>query len=178
MFLIVYGGLGWLGLTLARRLGFPDVWSAESHTHPTRLMPSLILGVLVGVLSIIADLGFGQFNGYGALPHPSFPASIVASISAGIGEEVIFRALLIPVLLWLMLKLPFFHQRQNWAFWSAASISALLFGLGHLPSLLALLALEQGTGIPPILFTQMIVMNGVFALVAAQQFRKHAYWRP
>ena len=97
--LILYGGLGFLGLKLSPKLGFADLWDAGVSNRQRFLIPAFI-GAGLGVFLIVADLVFSQFHTFGQLPHPEFPLSLVASLTAGIGEEVIFRLFFIPF--WLL----------------------------------------------------------------------------
>ncbi len=91
--LILYGGLGFLGLKLSQKLGFPDLWDEKISNKQRFLIPALI-GMGIGMFFILADMILSQFHALGPLPHPPFPTSIVASAVAGIGEEVKFRLLL------------------------------------------------------------------------------------
>jgi len=50
-------------------------------------------GIVLVVYGIVGWVGFwfAPINGFGRLVHPQFPISIFASLSAGIGEEMLFR---------------------------------------------------------------------------------------
>lgn len=93
--LIVYGGLGFLGLQLSQKLGFPALWEPAISNRQRFLIPAVV-GVGLGLFFIAADVFLQQWHPLGGLPHPPFPTSIVASAVAGIGEEVIFRLFFIP----------------------------------------------------------------------------------
>jgi len=99
--IFIYGGLGLAGLTLARKVGFPEIWD-EKVSNRQRFLAPAIIGALGGIFLIIADLIFSRFNGIGRFTHPAFPGSIFASLSAGIGEELLFRLFLIPLWMWLI----------------------------------------------------------------------------
>lgn len=80
---------------------------------------------------MIGDLLFARFNDFGLLPHPGFPASILASISAGIGEEIAFRGFVLglwAIILNFLLK---GINGRNVALWLSNIIAALAFGAGH-----------------------------------------------
>lgn len=173
--IVVYGGLGWFGLKLADKLGFAPIWPSQLLNIQTRLVIPAIAGMAVGVLLIALDLIFRGINGFGPGIHPPFPLSLVASGTAGIGEEVIFRALLVPVFMWLLLRIKPLKSRMNLAFWIAAIISGLLFALGHIPSVMMLGGIQAVSAISPILIVQIILMNGVLALVAAHYFRTSGF---
>ena len=84
MILVVYGSLGFLRLKLSKRIGFPGIWD-KRVTNRQRFLTPLAIGLILGVVLIALDLVLSNFNSIGRLPHPSFPTSVVASISAGIG---------------------------------------------------------------------------------------------
>lgn len=172
--LIAYGGLGYLGLRLSHKIGFPDIWD-EGVTNRQRFLVPAVVGVMVGLFFILVDLLAGQFHSLGALPHPDFPLSLVASITAAIGEEIIFRLFFIPFWLWLIawviLKQRFFDQ----LFWIISLISAGLFAVGHIPSVMALLGLQSVAQIPPVILGEMFLLNGALSLAAAYYFRKYGF---
>ena len=127
--LVLYGLLGLAGYWFARRLELPGVFSDNSHRRGWVWIP-----MLYGVICVIADILFAPINGFGRFPHLQFPFSILASLSAGIGEEILFRGFVFG--LWaFLLNLIFKRWNQtNTALWIANIISALAFGAGHLPA--------------------------------------------
>ena len=88
--IVVYGLLGLTGNWFARKLGLPGIFSEDGNWRRWFFIP-LMIGIVCGVLLIIGDVMFAQFNGYGTFPHTAFPSSFLASLSAGIGEEIAFR---------------------------------------------------------------------------------------
>ena len=175
--LVLYGGLGFLGLRLSQRLGFPDIWDSQVTGRQRFLIPALT-GVGIGIFFVLADLAFSRFHTLGPLPHPPFPTSVVASAVAGISEEVIFRLFLISFLTWLISYVILKKRWQNQIFWIAAIFSAVAFALGHIPSVMALLDLEAVGEIPPVLMVEIILLNGVVSLFAAHYFRKLGFLAP
>ena len=115
--LVVYGGLGFIGLQLSQRLNFPALWDT-TVSHVQRFVLPAVVGVGIGLFFIVADRFFQQFHPLGALPHPPFPTSIVASATAGIGEEVIFRLFFIPLWMWLISTVVLKGQWQHQTFWA------------------------------------------------------------
>jgi hypothetical protein len=99
--LILYGGLGLIGLKLAHKLGFADLWDANVTNRERFVIPAVI-GVGIGILFIIADAVLSPFHTLGPFPHPPFPTSLVASAVAGIGEELLFRLVFISFGVWLI----------------------------------------------------------------------------
>lgn len=172
--LIVYGGLGFLGLKLAKKLGWPDIWD-EKISNKQRLVKPGLVGAGVGIILIISDLIFSKFNGLGRFPHPPFPTSIIASLSAGIGEEVIFRLFFICFWVWLISQIILKNKKQNLVFWIVSIASALAFAAGHLPSIQMLLGLPSINQIPAILMIEVFLLNGLLSILAAYNFRKYGF---
>ncbi|HSO12648.1 MAG TPA: hypothetical protein VLT51_09755, partial [Anaerolineales bacterium] len=88
--LVFYGILGLAGYWFARKLELPGIFSEDGNWRRWFFIP-LMLGLLCGIFLVAGDFLFSSINGIGRFPHPAFPSSILASISAGIGEEIIFR---------------------------------------------------------------------------------------
>jgi hypothetical protein len=174
MMLFLYGGLGFLGLVLSRKLGFADVWDAQVSTRQRLLIPGLT-GAGLGVFFILADLIFSGFQPYGRLPHPPFPTSLVASATAGIGEEMIFRLFFIPLWVWVMSYLLLRRRGQEAIFWIVSIISALAFAAGHLPSVMFLLGAGTVSDLSPVLLVEIFLLNGVLSLFAAYSLRKAGF---
>jgi hypothetical protein len=169
--LIVYGGLGLLGMALSRKIGFPDLWSTTISVRQKLWIPALI-GAALGVFFILADVIFSKFHALGPIPHPPFPTSLVASASAGIGEEVIFRLFFVSFWLWLVANVILKRKWQNQVFWTVAVGSALVFAFAHFPSIMYLFGLKTVGDIPLALMSEIILLNGVLSIVAAYYFKR------
>jgi membrane protease YdiL (CAAX protease family) len=175
--LLLYGGLGYVGLVLWRRLKLPDLWT-ETVTNRQRFLIPALVGVAIGVVLIVADLGFSQFNGVGRLIHPPFPASLVATIAAAIGEEILFRLFFISFWSWLIGAVLLRSRGQPVVYWSVAVLSALLFAVAHLPALMYMLGVSELSQLSPVLLVQIILLNGVVSLFAAHYYRKSGFLAP
>ena len=172
--LIVYGVLGYLGLRLAKRLSFPDLWNKSLSSFQRWSLPAL-LGVGIGVFFIVADLVFQRFHTFGALPHPPFPTSLVASLTAGIGEEIIFRLFFIPFWIWFIARVLLKGQSELKVFWGVAVVSALVFAVAHVPSAMVILGFSGVEQIPVALWVEIIVLNGLLSMAAAYFFKEHGF---
>ena len=172
--LVLYGGLGFVGLKLSQKLGFADLWDPKVSNKQRFLLPAFI-GIGLGIFFIIADAIFSQFQALGPLPHPPFPTSLVGSAAAGIGEELIFRLFFISFGVWLISYVVLKGKWQDQVFWIVAFLSALAFALGHLPSMMLLLDFKTVSEIPPALMSEIILLNGVLSLFAAYYFRKFGF---
>jgi len=172
--LLVYGGLGYVGLRLTRKLGYPDLLDTRVTTRQRFVIPCIV-GLWLGLLFIVADNIFSRFHQYGPLPHPPFPTSILASFSAGIGEEMVFRLFFIPFLVWLISRVVLKGAQEQLTFWNAAIFSAVFFAAGHIPSVMYLLDVTTLSAIPPAMMTELFLLNGLLSLVAAYFLRKSGY---
>lgn len=172
--LILYGGLGFIGLKLSQKIDFADIWNSKISNKQRFLIPALI-GVGIGVFFILADVVLSKFHNLGSIPHPPFPTSLVASVTAGIGEEVIFCLFFISFWVWLISYVIFKKRWQNQIFWIVTLFSALAFALGHFPSVMILFGFKTIREIPFILISEIILLNGVVSLLAAYYFRKFGF---
>lgn len=175
--LILYGGLGYLGLKLSQKLGFAEIWDPKVSNRDRFLAPALI-GAGLGLVFILVDALFSRLHSLGPLPHPPFPASLVASAAAGIGEEIIFRLFFISFWVWLVSHVLLKKKWQNRIFWIIAVFSALAFAVGHIPSVMILSGLQAVSEIPSALLAEIILLNGALSLFAAHYFRKFGFLAP
>ena len=174
MVLIIYGGLGLLGLRLSQKFSFPALWDTAVSNHQRFLIPAYV-GFGTGIFFILADVFLQRLHTIGALPHPPFPTSIVASAVAGIGEEIIFRLFFIPFGMWVISTLILKGKWQGRVFWGVSIFSALVFALGHLPSVMFAFRIESVNQVPAALMSEIILLNGIVSLFAAYYFRKYGF---
>ncbi len=172
--LIIYGGLGYLGLHLSAKLGFARIWDSDVSNNKRFLIPSLA-GIAIGISFILIDSFVSKYHNLGALPHPPFPNSLVASFVAGIGEELLYRLFFISFWVWLFAHVLFRGKFQKSVFWIVAIASALAFSAGHLPSLLMMHDLESLKQVPPLLFGEIIFLNSALSIVAAWYLKKYGF---
>ena len=78
---IIYGRLGYLGLILTEKINFAPLWSDKVNISEKIIKP-FCLGIALGLFFIVLDIIFANYNSFGMLPHPVFPTSLVASITA------------------------------------------------------------------------------------------------
>ena len=169
--LVAYGLVGLAGLWLARKVGLPGIYSEDGNWRRWVLIP-LGLGTVCGLALILGDLLFAPVNGLGHFPHPAFPLSLLASLSAGIGEEILFRGLVFG--LWSLL-LTWAFKRFNGrtaALWIANIIAALAFGAGHLGTVMVLTGAASPAELNPVLLAEVFLLNGAVGLVAGERYMK------
>jgi hypothetical protein len=175
--LVLYGGLGLIGLRLARKLGLPEIWDSAVPNRGRLIIPALI-GLGLGIVFIIADLIFSRVNGIGRLPHPPFLTAIVASLAAGIGEETMFRLFFISFWTWLVARLLLRGRWQTPVYWVVSTVSALAFAMAHLPALMFFQGWTEFNQIPAMLLVEIVLLNGLLGMFAAWAFRKYGFLAP
>src|SRR3970040_1391438 len=147
--LVLYGLLGLAGFWFARKLGLPGIFSEDGNWQRWFLIP-LALGLVCGGLLVIGDIVFAPINGVGPMVHPGFPVSILASISAGIGEEIAFRGFMFGlwgvILNWLFNRL----NGRSAPLWMANVIAALAFGASHFGTVLVLTGASSLAELSPV----------------------------
>jgi len=172
--LIFYGGLGYVGLRLTRKLGYPDLLDPLVPARQRFIIPG-IAGLWLGLAFIVVDNIFARFHSLGPLPHPPFPTSLLASFTAGIGEEIIFRLFFIPALVWFVSRVVLKGAQEVAVYWTAAMFSGMFFAAGHLPSVFILLEVSSFEDIPSALISEIFLLNGTLSLVAAYFLRRSGY---
>lgn len=169
--LVVYGLLGIAGYWFARKLGLPGIFREDGNWQGWFVIP-LALGLVCGILLVVGDLLFAPINGFGRMIHPGFPVSILASLSAGIGEEIMFRGFFFGlwgfILNWLFKR----FNRHNAVFWIANVIAALAFGASHFGTVLVLTGATSPAELSPVLMLEILILNGVIGLIAGQRYMK------
>lgn len=175
--LVVYGGLGFLGLKLSHKIGFADLWDSKVTNRQRFLIPAII-GTGIGIFFILADAALSSFHTLGPIPHPPFPTSLVATAVAGIGEELIFRLFFISFWVWLISYVILKNKFQNQIFWIISIFSAAAFAIGHIPSVMMLYGLSNIGEIPIALMVEIFLLNGAVSIFAAYYFRKYGFLAP
>jgi len=169
---IIYGGLGLIGISLTKKIGFADIWDTDISIKKKIIQPFFI-GIGLGVFFILLDLMLSNFHTLVALPHPPFPLSLFASITAGIGEEIIARLFFISLWVWLFSYILFKRKYLKQTFWIVSVFSAILFTVMHIPSIFAVYNLESFSDIPQIILLELFILNGSLSLFAAYNFKRY-----
>lgn len=164
--LVVYGGLGFIGLRLSPSIGFAGIWD-ERVPNRLRLAIPALAGIALGGLFILADVVFSKLHALGPLPHPAFPASLIASITAGIGEEVLFRLFFVVFWVWLLSHVTLRKRKLDVVFGVVTAASALVFTAGHVPAVMHMFSLEHVRDMPLPLAAELLVLNGSLSVIAA-----------
>lgn len=174
MMLIGYGLIGLLGYYLSRKLGWPGIFNKKENWKKLFLRP-LYIGLIAGIALIITQKVFVLFHTLGELPHPLFPFSILGSIAAGIGEELMFRLFLVSFWAFILGFIFKRFSKQNIINWIAIIIAALAFGAGHLPGAMFFYGFTSLSQFPVIFIAEILVLNGIVGVVAGREFIKYGF---
>jgi len=169
LIVVLYGLLGVAGLWFSHKLSLPGVFREHAGWRAWVLTP-MLWGVCVGAIMVGADRFFAAKGGVGGLPHPGFPMSLLASATAGIGEEIVFRTFVMG--LWAFLLNLLFKRwgATSAALWGGNVIAALAFGAAHLPAVMFLAGVQSPLALSPWVLAEIFVLNGVVALVAGDRY--------
>ena len=166
--LVVYGLFALAGSWFARRLEIPWIYREGAGWKSLVTWP-LLLGLVVGTVLVVADRLLSGIGASPGFPHPAFPLSLVASGAAGIGEEILFRGLVMGLWAFLFSLLLRRWNGHRAALWIGNVIAALVFSAGHLPAAMFLLNVTSPAGIPTAVLTELVVLNTLLGLVAGER---------
>lgn len=154
--------LGFIGLMLSRRAGFPDFWEAAISHRQRFLIPALI-GLLYGGVTILYDLRSPE------PVHLKLPWSIAFYAYGATLLEIVLRLFAVTFLVWLISNVILRGRWQTQVFWLAAVIAALYEPLPSLTKIFNTGGMFAALG--------TLVSTPLFAgnLVAAYLFRKYGF---
>jgi hypothetical protein len=164
--LVVVFALGLIGLRLATKAGFTEMWDSGVDNRQRFLVPAII-GLGFGILSVIIDL----LQPLGGEIQIKLPASLLVYPIGGILEEILFRLLLTTFLIWFFSKVLFRGRWGAQVFWVVAIAIGLLYSFLQIGQYSVL------TGLPVDLltFSRFLVIIGAYFVVAAYLFRKYGF---
>jgi membrane protease YdiL (CAAX protease family) len=171
MIVVIYGIAGAVGLWLGQKAGLPGVFRAGAGWRIWVWRP-LAFGLVVGVLMVVGDRVAAALGRWDGFAHPGFPMSLIASATAGIGEEIVFRGFVMG--LWAFLLNALLRRSGNTtvALWVANVIAALAFAAGHLPASMHLFGVQSPLELPVVVLAELAVLNGLVALVAGERYMR------
>jgi membrane protease YdiL (CAAX protease family) len=169
--LVFYGLVGLAGFWFARRLGLPGIWRAGAGWRRWLWEP-MGIGLGLGVFLVAFDLFLSTVGHLPGLIHPAFPFSIVASATAGIGEEILFRSFVLGFWAFLLNLVLRHWSATRVALWVGNGIAALAFAASHLPAAMILLNAASPADLPPLVLVEGLVLNGLLGLVAGSRYMR------
>jgi hypothetical protein len=174
----VFGGL-WAARKL--ELGAPliDAWLSHGAL-PRRLGLTLLFAVVAGLVTALVIYALDRWvfepltpiAGLRGAAQPADWKGLLASFYGALDEEILVRLGLLSLLaLLLRTVVRLFGAGRSSAlsfgvFWAANAITAVIFGLGHLPATAALAPLTS------VLVTRVIVLNGFGGLVFGLLYKR------
>jgi membrane protease YdiL (CAAX protease family) len=170
--IVVYGLLGLAGLWFALRLGLPGIFREGASWRNWLLVP-MAVGLALGVLIIAIDRLSAIIGNWQGFTHPPFPLSLIASATAGIGEEILFRVFVLSLWAFLLNLILRRWKATGIALWIANIIAALAFAASHIPTAMILLGVTNPAQIPPVVLAELFLLNGIVGLVAGAFYMRY-----
>jgi hypothetical protein len=157
--------VGWVGVFLAPRTGFTEMWQKEVSNISRFLIPFLT-GLGFGLISIIFDI----IQPLGTESLIKFPASLVAYPLAGILEEIIFRLFLTTTFVWIISNMLLRGRWQEGVFWGVAAFLGVFYTLSQINLYQSLIG-----SLNLFVLAQFTVMIAANFIVAAFLYRKYGF---
>jgi len=170
--LVVYGLLGMAGYWFARKLSLPGIYREGAGWRHWVVAP-MAIGAAVGIALIVGDALFAWVaEDWTGFPHPEFPLSIIASATAGIGEEILFRLFVMGLWAFLLdLALRKWNARRV-ALWAGNVIAALAFGVAHLPATMMATGVASPVDLPTVAIVEVFVLSGLVGVVVGERYMR------
>jgi membrane protease YdiL (CAAX protease family) len=174
--LVFYSLAGLAGLWFARRLGLPGVYRPQAGWRAWFVYP-LVIGLALGALIVLLDrllapaiataLGLAEWQGFS---HPPFPQSILASATAALGEEILFRMFVLGLWAFLLNLLLRRWNATPLALWIGNIIAALAVSASHLPAAMLLTGTTSPADLPAVVIAEIFLLNGILGLFAGEHY--------
>jgi membrane protease YdiL (CAAX protease family) len=175
--IVIFSIAAFFGLFLAKRTGFglPILEGTLKGEKQGGYLKSILglsvgMGILGGVLVILLSLPFLHLS-IALLKDEMSVATwkaFLASFYGGIAEEILCRLFLVTLLAWIFSKIKKTPEGRptSTGIWLAIILSAILFGLGHLPITGDLIA------ITPVVILRAVLLNGAPGIIFGWLFWK------
>jgi len=170
--LVVYGLVGLAGNWFARQLKIPQTYRQDAAWKDWFIWP-MLLGLGIGVIFVIADRIFVAAGLGEGFPHPAFPFSMIASATAGIGEEILFRSFVMGLWAFLLNLLLRRWTTTQVALWAGNIIAALAFSASHIPGIMVILGVTNPAEIPTLIIVEIFLLNSIVSLVAGERYMRN-----
>ncbi len=163
------------GLFFSKKIGFqlPLIMAVlEKKDYKkvidTFLLQSISLGVVVAVSIYVLDSIFTLFGAAISTHQTYAPAwqTLLAAFYGGIAEEVLLRLFLMTFFIWSAMKIFRTTQPSQVIVIVSIVVSAIIFGLGHLPITASIAALT------PLVILRAVILNGIGGVVFGWLFWK------
>ena len=171
--IVLFGVAIFIGLNLSKKvgLGLPilEEW-IEGKEVKSYLKSILGISIGLGILASILIIGLDYLFSFTGIKINVAQASeitppawqgFLASFYGGINEEILLRLFIMTFIAWIFFKIKKTEEGKptNAGMWLAIIIAAVIFGIGHLPTLLAI------TTPTPLLIIRVIILNTVGGII-------------
>ncbi len=172
-----------LGFRAARRVGFGTLmltgWDDGGAVRPALIRKTLLLaagiGLAEGIAVLIGMVAVSPYLPQGHVQEPAPWMGFLASMSAGVTEEIVFRLGLMTSLAWLLTVLTRRPAAGPLIALVANVLAALAFAAVHLPqakefyglSTLMVLVVMIGNGVPGVIFGWLFRRFGLITAMVA-----------
>ena len=124
---------------------------------------SIGLGVLSGIIIVLLSFLFTPVSSIFQNASISVPIwkAFLACFYGGIGEEILLRLFVMTLIVWIIFKIKktSVGKPTTIGIWIAIIISAVIFGLGHLPITGTI------TSITPLIIVRAVLLNGIGGII-------------
>lgn len=173
--LIIFSITIYLGLLLTKKIqfGLPLIEAIlEKKDYKTILKNIVAKSVLFGVFTAISiymlDMFF-SFLGVAITTHQNYAPvwqKLLAALYGGATEEILMRLFLMSFFIWISMKAFKYKQPTKIGIIVSILLSAIIFGLGHLPITASL------TELTTLVVVRAVVLNGIGGIVFGLLFWK------
>ena len=168
--LVMFAVVIFFGLLLSKKvgMGLPILQGTLEGINQNKVLksiiaPSVFWGVLAGILIILLSIPFNRL-----IPElsssevaPTIWKGFLASFYGGIAEEILLRLFVVSLIVWITFKIKKTADGHptNFGIWLSIILSAIIFGIGHLPATAEMVPL---TGL---VITRAILLNGIGGII-------------
>ncbi|OPX60262.1 MAG: CAAX amino terminal protease self- immunity [Methanobacterium sp. PtaB.Bin024] len=171
--MILFAVVIFIGLYLAKKvgLGLPilEGW-LEGREVKSYLKSLLGISVGLGILASILIIGIDFLFSFAGLTSSNIvlaqitpPAwqGFLSSFYGGINEEILLRLFLMTLIAWIIFKIKKTEDGKptSIGMWLAIILAAVIFGIGHLPTAMAI------TTLTPLMVIKVILLNAVGGII-------------
>ena len=168
--LVIFSIAIFMGLNLYKRVGFNlpilEGWlegKKVGNYLKSILGISIGLGVLSGIIIVVLSFLFTPVSSIFQNASISVPIwkAFLACFYGGISEEILLRFFLMTLIVWIIYKIKKTADGKPTVIgiWLAIIISAVIFGLGHLPITGTI------TSITPLIVVRAVLLNGIAGII-------------
>jgi membrane protease YdiL (CAAX protease family) len=165
--ILLYSALLWAGLKLSPTVGLelPFLNQQTGKNLWKMILAAALLGLAAGVAMVALDVfifaprltaELALVEGLAEGARPPVWQGFLASFYGGIVEEVMMRLFLMTLIIWLGSRLSKNKKPSRFVIWFAILFAGLVFGLAHLPTIVAM-----GMPLTPLYVMRTLALNSV-----------------